>query len=63
MRVFECGLLFAVLFHTANGLRLLAVDIVPLSPAWSRRSLQAVVAASSAVGVAGSAVILAPVFG
>ena len=27
MRVFECGLLFALLFHALNGLRLIAIDI------------------------------------
>jgi succinate dehydrogenase / fumarate reductase cytochrome b subunit len=62
LRVFECGLLFAVLFHTGNGLRLLAVDVVPLSPAWSRRALQAVVGISAVVGAAGSAFILSPLF-
>lgn len=62
LRVFECGLLFAVLFHTGNGLRLLAVDVVPLSAAWSHRALQVVAAASGAVGIAGSAVILSPLF-
>lgn len=62
LRVFECGLLFAVLFHTGNGLRLLAVDLVRLSAVWTRRLLQLVVAVGAAGGLAGSALILAPLF-
>lgn len=63
LRVFECGLLFAVLFHTGNGLRLLAVDLVRLSAAWTRRLLRVVVALTAAGGVAGSVLILGPVLG
>jgi succinate dehydrogenase / fumarate reductase, cytochrome b subunit len=62
LRVFECGLLFAVLFHTGNGLRLLAVDAVRLSTVWTGRLLQLVVAVAAAGGLAGSALILAPLF-
>jgi succinate dehydrogenase / fumarate reductase cytochrome b subunit len=62
LRVFESGLLFAVLFHTGNGLRLLAVDVVRLSAVWTRRLLQLVIAVSAASGVAGSALILSPLF-
>ena len=62
LRVFECGLLFAVLFHTGNGLRLLAVDVVRLSAVWTRRLLQLVIVLSAASGVAGSALILSPLF-
>jgi succinate dehydrogenase / fumarate reductase cytochrome b subunit len=62
LRVFECGLLYAVLFHTANGLRLFAVDVVPLPAAWARRLLQVVLAVCAAVGTAGSARILFPLF-
>jgi succinate dehydrogenase / fumarate reductase, cytochrome b subunit len=62
MRVFECGLLFAVLFHTGNGLRLVAVDVGRLSAFWTRRLLQLVIALSAAVGSAGSALILSPLF-
>ena len=62
LRVFECGLLLAVLFHTGNGLRLLAVDLVPLSAAWTRRLLWLVVALTAVVGVAGSVFILRPLF-
>lgn len=62
LRVFECGLLFAILFHTGNGLRLLAVDLVRLSPAWTRRLLRGVVAVSVAGSLAGSVLILEPLF-
>jgi len=61
LRVFECGLLFAILFHTGNGLRLLAVDMARLSPASTRRLLQLVTAVAAAGGLAGSAIILSPV--
>jgi succinate dehydrogenase / fumarate reductase cytochrome b subunit len=61
LRAFECGLLLAVLFHTGNGLRLLAVDAGRLSAAWSRRLLVAVLAACALAGAAGSALILQPV--
>lgn len=63
LRVFECGLLFAVLFHTGNGLRLLAIDVLHLSPAWAGRLLQLVVLVAVAVGLAGSALIVAPLLG
>lgn len=61
LRLFECGLLFAVLFHTANGLRLVAVDLTA-SAVWSRRALRIVVAATAILGAIGSGVILAPLF-
>lgn len=62
MRLFESGLLFAILFHTFNGLRLVALDLADLGLDASRRALVAVVALTGVLGVAGSAVIVAPVF-
>ena len=62
LRVFECGLLAALLFHTFNGIRLLVIDLVDMGPAASSRALSAVVAATTVLSVAGSVVILAPVF-
>jgi succinate dehydrogenase / fumarate reductase cytochrome b subunit len=62
LRVFECGLLFAILFHTANGLRLLALDFVPSSSRWSRRMLGFVIVLAAAGGSGGSVFILAPLF-
>ena len=62
LRVFECGLLFAILFHTGNGLRLLAVDLFTTSAARARQLLWIVIATAATVGTLGSALILAPVF-
>ena len=61
LRVFECGLLFAVLFHTCNGLRLLALDLGRFSTRWTQRSLGLAVALTAGGGIAGSALILAPI--
>lgn len=61
LRFLESGLLFAILFHTFNGVRLLVVDVVDLEPRTAARSLVAVSAATALLGVAGSIVILAPV--
>lgn len=63
LRIFECALLFSILFHTGNGLRLLAVDLARLSPASSKASLHLVVVVVGVAGAAGSAIILAPLFG
>lgn len=62
MRVFEAGLLVAILFHTLNGLRLVAVDVVDLGIDASRRALMVVAALTALLGAAGGAVIVAPVF-
>lgn len=62
MRVFECALLLAICFHTLNGLRLLAVDIADLGLAASVRLLGAVTVVTLVVGIAGSVVIMRPVF-
>lgn len=61
MRMFECALLFAILFHALNGLRILAVDAADLGVRAARRALALVVALTVVAGTAGSAVILAPV--
>jgi succinate dehydrogenase / fumarate reductase, cytochrome b subunit len=61
MRVFECALLFAILFHALNGLRIIAVDVADLGMVPARRALVAVMALTLLAGTAGSAVILAPV--
>jgi succinate dehydrogenase / fumarate reductase cytochrome b subunit len=34
MRVFECLLLFAILFHTLNGLRLVLLDVVEVQASY-----------------------------
>jgi succinate dehydrogenase / fumarate reductase cytochrome b subunit len=62
LRLFECLLLFAVLFHTCNGLRLIALDAAPQAR-WPRRLLPGVLGVVAIGGAAGSALILAPVIG
>jgi succinate dehydrogenase cytochrome b subunit len=62
MRLFECGLLFAILFHTFNGLRILAIDVADLGSQASRRLLASAVVLTLLLGLGGSAVIMAPVF-
>ena len=61
MRLFECGLLVAILFHALTGLRLLALDLLDVGPAVAARLLNGVVALSLVLGLAGSAIIMAPV--
>ncbi len=60
LRLFEVGLLFALLFHTLNGLRIVAVDLFPGAVAKERRLLGAVVFLTLAAGVPGGFVILKP---
>lgn len=60
MRLFESGLLFAILFHTFNGLRLLVVDLADLTLRASKAWLAVVGALTVALGIAGTAVIMAP---
>ena len=62
MRLFECGLLFAILFHAFNGLRVLAIDLGDMGPTGSGRLLGVVIFATAVLGLAGSVVIMAPVF-
>ena len=62
MRLLECGLLLAVLFHTFNGLRILAIDLGDLGVGASRRVLALSVVMTVLLGIAGSVVILKPVF-
>src|SRR5262245_30587949 len=61
MRAFECLLLFGILFHTLNGLRLVLLDVAEVGAAASRRLLVAAVAVTVVAGTAVSAVILEPV--
>lgn len=63
LRFFECGLLFAILFHTLNGLRLILVDLTGFGTVGARRMLEAVALLTAVLGLAGSAVILGPVIG
>lgn len=60
LRVFEVGLLFALLFHSLNGLRIVALDFFPGAVRQERRLLSAVVFLTVAVGVPCGYVILEP---
>lgn len=60
LRLFEVGLLFALVFHTLNGLRIVAVDIFPEAVRNQRRLFQAVLALTVLAGVPGGIVILWP---
>jgi succinate dehydrogenase / fumarate reductase cytochrome b subunit len=61
MRLFECLLLFGILFHAFNGLRLVALDLIDVSTVAARRMLHVAVGLSLVLGVAASTVILQPV--
>ena len=61
MRVFECLLLFAILFHTFNGLRLVLLDVSEIRASTARRLLQGAIALAAIVGIGASIVILRPV--
>jgi succinate dehydrogenase / fumarate reductase cytochrome b subunit len=63
MRVFECLLLFAILFHTFNGLRLVLLDVVEIRVATARRLLHVALGLTAIAGTAASVVILQPVLG
>ncbi|MEA2686259.1 MAG: succinate dehydrogenase / fumarate reductase, cytochrome b subunit [Actinomycetota bacterium] len=60
LRMFEVGLLFALLFHTLNGLRIVAVDFFPGQAGKERRLLTAVVVLTLAAGLPGAFVIMKP---
>lgn len=61
MRIFECGLLFALCFHAFNGLRLIAIDAWDIGMTGALRLLRVTTLVSVVLTVAGSAVIMWPV--
>jgi succinate dehydrogenase / fumarate reductase cytochrome b subunit len=61
LRIFECLLLFAILFHTLNGLRLVLLDIVEIRPPAARRLLHVALGLTAITGALASFVILRPV--
>jgi succinate dehydrogenase / fumarate reductase, cytochrome b subunit len=61
LRLFECGLVLAVLFHTFNGLRLIWTDLADLDLHASQRALWAAVILTLLLGLPASALIMAPV--
>lgn len=60
LRLFEVGLLMALVFHSLNGLRIVAIDFFPEAVRNQARLLQAVVVLTLLVGVPGGIVILWP---
>lgn len=61
MRVFECLLLSAILFHTFNGLRLVLLDAAELSARVAERLLVVTICVTVVLGAVTSAFILGPV--
>ena len=60
LRMFEVGLLFALLFHAFNGMRIIAVDFFPGAVRNERRLLGGAVGLTVAAGVPGAVVIMWP---
>ncbi|CAN5146901.1 succinate dehydrogenase, cytochrome b556 subunit [soil metagenome] len=60
LRLFEVGLLFALLFHSLNGLRIVALDFFPGAVRQERRLLSAVVFLTVSVGLPCGYIILKP---
>ena len=60
LRIFECGLLFALLFHSLNGLRIVMVDFFPGAVRRERLLTTWVVVLTLLAGIPGSIVILWP---
>ena len=60
LRAFEVGLLFALLFHSLNGLRVVIIDFFPGAVSRERALLAGVVALTLAAGIPGAVVILWP---
>jgi succinate dehydrogenase / fumarate reductase cytochrome b subunit len=60
LRVFEVGLLFALLFHSLNGLRIILVDFFPGMVRNERKLFTVVMALTLLVGVPCGYVILEP---
>ena len=60
LRLFECGLLLALLFHSMNGLRIVLVDFFPGVIQRERLLTGMVVFVTLAAGIPGSLIILWP---
>ena len=60
LRLFEVGLLFSLLFHALNGLRIIAVDFFPRAVPNERRLLGAAMLLTVAAGIPAGIVILWP---
>jgi succinate dehydrogenase / fumarate reductase cytochrome b subunit len=60
LRLFEVGLLFALLFHSMNGLRIVAVDFFPGVIRNERKLFVAVLAITLIAGIPGGYIIMHP---
>lgn len=60
LRLFEVGLLFALLFHSLNGLRIVAVDFFPGVIRDERKLTFAVLALTLLAGIPGAYIIMLP---
>lgn len=60
LRVFEVGLLFALVFHALNGLRIVLVDFFPEAIRNDKRLTAGVVVLTVLAGVPGGFIILRP---
>lgn len=60
LRLFEVGLLFALLFHSLNGLRIVAVDFFPGVIRDERKLTFGVLALTLLAGIPGGYVIMLP---
>ena len=61
MRLFECGLLFALCFHAFNGVRLIVIDVWDIGMTGALRGARLVLVVSVLLTIMGSVVILWPV--
>jgi succinate dehydrogenase / fumarate reductase cytochrome b subunit len=62
LRIFEVGLLGALLFHALNGLRIIAYDFFPGAVKHQKEMLTAVVFLTVLLTIVGGFIILAPAF-
>ena len=60
MRVFEVGLLFALIYHALNGLRIILIDFFPDAIRREKTFLGVVIFLTLAAGIPGGYVILRP---
>ena len=60
LRLFEVGLLFALLFHSLNGLRIVAVDFFPGVIKNERKLFAVVLAVTLLAGIPGGYIIMLP---
>jgi succinate dehydrogenase / fumarate reductase cytochrome b subunit len=60
LRLFECGLLLALLYHSFNGLRIIAVDFFPGVIEHEKQLTGVVTFFTLALGIPGSLIILWP---